>query len=66
MPSIVGLAIVCCGLPSARGAPCPDAVVRVAADDDGVVPGPTGKGAVVRVATEDDGVIPGHPGVEAP
>ena len=42
--SVVDFAVVGCGLPSARGAFCPDAVVRVAADDDGVVPGRPGGG----------------------
>ena len=61
--SVVGLAVVRCGLPSVRGAPHPDAIVRVAADDDGVVPGCPGGGAIVRVmADDDDGVVPGHPG----
>ena len=35
------------GLPSAGGAFCPDAVVRVVADDDGVVPRRPGGGAIV-------------------
>ena len=47
MPSVVGLAIVHCGLSSVGDAPCPDAVVRVAADDDGVVPRCPSKGATV-------------------
>ena len=43
MPSIVDFVIVHCGLPSAGGASCPDAIVGVGADDDGVVPeGPGG------------------------
>ena len=43
--SIVGFAIIRCGLPSAVGAPRSDAIVGVAADDDGVVPGCPGGGA---------------------
>ena len=43
--SVVGLAVVCCGLPSAGGAPRSDAIVGVAVDDDGVVPGRPGGGA---------------------
>ena len=63
VPSVVDFAIVGCGLPSAGGAPRPDAVIRVTADDDGVVPGCPGGGAIVRVmADDDDGVVPGHPG----
>ena len=42
-------------------APHPGAVVRVAADDDGVVPGCPGGGTVVRVAADDDGAVPGRP-----
>ena len=38
VPSVVGLAVVLGGFPSAVGVPHPDAVVRVVADDDGVVP----------------------------
>ena len=56
--SVVGFAIVHCGLSSARDAPRPNIVVRVAADDDGVVPGRPGGGAVVRVAADDDGAVP--------
>ena len=37
VPSVVGLDVVCCGLPSAAGTPCPDTIVGVVADDDGVV-----------------------------
>ena len=51
------------GLSSARSAPCLGAIVRVAADHDGIVPGCPGIGAVVRVATNHDGVVPGHPNV---
>ena len=39
VPSVVGLAVVHGGFPSATGIPRPDAVVGVVADDDGVVPG---------------------------
>ena len=39
VPSVVGLDVICCGLPSAAGAPRPDTMVGVAVDDDGVVPG---------------------------
>ena len=39
VPSVVGFAVVRYDLSSAGDAPRPDAVVRVAADDDGVVPG---------------------------
>ena len=66
MPSVVDLAVVRCGLPSAAGASRSDAVVGVAADDDGVVPGCPGRGTVVRVAADDDGVVPGCPGGGAP
>ena len=45
VPSVVGLAVVRGGLPSAAGVPRPDAVVGVVADDDGVVPGCLGGGA---------------------
>ena len=62
VPSVVGLAVIRCSLPSTAGAPCSGVVVRVAADDDGVVPGRPGGGAVVRVAADDDGVVPGRPG----
>ena len=39
VPSVIGLAIIRCGLPLAAGDPRSDAVVGVAAHDDGVVPG---------------------------
>ena len=42
VPSVIGFAIIRCGLSSAGGASHPDAVVRVAADDDGIVPGRPG------------------------
>ena len=45
MLSVVGFAVVRCGLPSAGGAPRPDAIVRVVADDDGIVPGHPSEGA---------------------
>ena len=61
-PSVVGLAAVYCSLPSATGAPRSDAVVGVAADDDGVAIGCPGGGAIVRVVVDDDGVVPGCPG----
>ena len=44
-PSIVGLAVVRCGLPLAAGAPRSDAVVGVAANDDGIAPECPGGGA---------------------
>ena len=59
-PSIVGFAIVRCGLSSAGGAPCRDTIVRVAADHDGVVPECPGKGtAVADVVLDvvDDGTL---------
>ena len=37
-PSIVDLVVVRCGLPSAGSASCPNTIVGVGADDDGVVP----------------------------
>ena len=45
VPSVVGLFVVLGGFPSAACVPRPDAVVRVVADDDGVVPGCLGEGA---------------------
>ena len=42
--SVVDFTVVGCGLPSAGGTFCLDVVVRVAADDDGVVPGCPGGG----------------------
>ena len=62
LPSIVGLVVVHCGLPTVEGAPRSSAIVGVAVDDDGVVPGCPGGGAVVRVVADDDGVVPGCPG----
>ena len=59
MPSVVGFAVVHCGLSSAGDAPRLDIVVRVATDDNGVVPGCPGGGAVVRVTADNDGVVPG-------
>ena len=61
MSSVVGFAVVRCGLSSAGDAPRPDAVVRVVADDDGVVPGCPGGGVAIRVAADDDGVVPERP-----
>ena len=61
-PSIVRFSIVHCGLSSAGDAPRLDIVVRVVADDNGVVPGRPGGGAVVRVAANDDGAVPRRPG----
>ena len=55
VPSVVGLAVV-------RGGPPLAAVVGVAGDDDGVVPGCLGGGAFVRVVADDDGVVPECPG----
>ena len=43
--SVVGLAVVLGGFPSATGVPHLDTVVGVVADDDGVVPGCLGGGA---------------------
>ena len=60
--SVVDFTVVGCGLPSAGGTFCPNAIVRVAANDDGVVPGCPGGGTVVRVVANDDGVVPGCPG----
>ena len=45
VPSVVGLAVIRGGLPSAAGVPRPDAIVGVVADDDGVVPRCLGGGA---------------------
>ena len=45
--SVVGFAVVRCGLPSTGGTPRPDAIVRVAADDNGVVLGHPGGGTTV-------------------
>ena len=62
MSSVIGFAVVRCGLSSAGGTSRPDAVVRVAADDDGIVPRRPGGGAVVGVAADDDGVVLGRLG----
>ena len=59
--SVVGFAVVRCGLSSVGDAPRPDVVVRVAADDDGVVPRCPSRGTIVRVMADDDGVVPGRP-----
>ena len=61
-PYVIDFAVVCCVPPLAGGVSCLDAVVRVAADDDGVVPGRPGGGVAVGVAADDDGVVPGCPG----
>ena len=45
--SVVGFAVVCGGLSSAGNAPRPTAVVRVAADHDGVVPGCPGEDTTI-------------------
>ena len=44
VPSVIGLAVVPGGFPSAVGVPHPNAIVGVVADDDGVVPGCLGEG----------------------
>ena len=46
--------------------PAPNAVVRVATDDDGLVTGRPGEGIVVGVVADDDGVVPRCPGGGAP
>ena len=61
--SVVDLAMVRCGLPSAGGAPRSGAVVGIVADDDGVVPGCPGGGSIVEVAADHDGAVPGRPRV---
>jgi len=66
VPHVVDFAIVCCVLPSAGGVSYPDAVVKVAANDDGVVPGCPGGGTAVWVAADDDGIVPGRPGGGTP
>ena len=66
VPSVVGLVIVRCGLPSAGGTPHADVIVGVVVDDDGVVLGRPGRGAVVRVAADDDGVVSRCPGGGVP
>ena len=53
MPDIVSLAVIHCGLPTAGGASRSGAVVGVAADDDGVVPGRSGGGVTDGGAFED-------------
>ena len=47
VPSIVGFAVVRCGLSSEGDAPRLDTDVRVVADDDGVVPGCPREGTIV-------------------
>ena len=59
--SVVGFTIVRSGLSLEGNALRPDAVVRVVADDNGVVPGRPGGGAVVRAAADDDGIVPRRP-----
>ena len=59
--SVVGFAVIRGGLSSVGNASRPSAVVRVAADDYGIVPGSPSGGAVVRVVADDDGVVPGCP-----
>ena len=44
VPSVVGLAAILGGFPLATGVPHLDAIVRVVADDDGVVPRCLGEG----------------------
>ena len=44
VPGVVSLTVIRCGLPMVGGASCLGAVVEVAADDDGVVPGCLGGG----------------------
>ena len=61
-PYVVDFTVVCCVPPLARGASCPNAVVRVVANDDGVVPGRPDGGVAVGVAADDDGVVPRRPG----
>ena len=61
MLSVIGFVVVRCGLPLVGGAPYPDTVVRVAANDDGVVPGCPGGGVAVGVVADDDVVVPGRP-----
>ena len=59
--SVVGLAVVRCSLPLAGGAPRLGAVVGVAVEDDGVVPGCPGGGAPqsprVVLDVPDDGAF---------
>jgi len=62
VPYIVDFAIVRCAPPLVAGVSCPNAVVRVVAGDDGIVPGRPGGGVAVGVAADDDGVVPGRPG----
>jgi len=62
VPRVVGLAVVHYGFSSVEDAPRPGAVVGVAANGDGIVPGRHGGGAVVRVAANDDGAVPRRPG----
>ena len=48
VPNVIGFTVVHCGLPSAGGAPCLDAIVGVVADDNGVVPGRPAEGHCSR------------------
>jgi len=50
------------GCSLAGSAPCLGAIIRVAADHDGVVPGCPGGGVVVRITADNDGAIPERPG----
>ena len=62
VPYVVDFVVICCVPPLAGDVSCPDAIVRVVAGDDGVVPECPGGGVAVRVAADDDGVVPGRPG----
>ena len=59
--SVISFAVVRGSLSSVGNTPCADAVVRVVADHNGVVPGHPAVGAVVRVAADHDGVVPRCP-----
>ena len=61
-PCVVDFVVVRCAPPLAGGVPCPSAVVRVVAGDDGIVPRRPGSGVVVEVAADDDGIVLGCPG----
>jgi len=60
--SIVGFAIIRGGLSSVGNSSRADAVVRVAANHDGAVPGCFGGGAIVGVMADDDDAVLGRPG----
>jgi hypothetical protein len=64
--SVIDFVIIGCGLPSVGGTSCPDAIVRVAVDDDGIVPEHPGRGTIIRVMPDDDGIVPGRPGGGTP